>query len=274
MKKNIALILLLAVTLVCTTVIIAQEKKKEEEENKQKSSEVKKEKEKSDKKDKKMEEEKKADLPDLAPGTYAHFKTTKGDIYAKLFTRRAPKTTENFIGLAEGTKAWKDPETGKWVKKPFYNGIIIHRVIPKFMIQAGCPLGKGTGGPGYRIKDEFHPELKHDQAGILSMANAGPNTGGSQFFITEKETPWLDNRHAVFGAVVKGMNVVRDIARVERDARDKPLKDVVIEKLDIIRIEENEQKEKESEKKSPEPKTDSETSYGTNAQPKKSSEDK
>jgi len=121
--------------------------------------------------------------------------TSKGGIVIKLFERRATKTVENFIGLATGSKAWKNPKTGKMERgKPFYNGLIFHRVIPNFMIQGGCPLGTGTGGPGYKFADEFHPQLRHDGPGILSMANSGPNTNGSQFFITLKATPWLNGR--------------------------------------------------------------------------------
>ncbi|MCK6512198.1 peptidylprolyl isomerase [Myxococcota bacterium] len=119
--------------------------------------------------------------------------TSKGTIIAQLFAKRVPKTVANFVGLATGNKAWKDPSNGQMqYNRPFYDGRIFHRVIPSFMIQTGCPLGNGTGGPGYRFEDEFHPDLKHDKPGILSMANSGPNTNGSQFFITHKATPWLD----------------------------------------------------------------------------------
>jgi cyclophilin family peptidyl-prolyl cis-trans isomerase len=148
----------------------------------------------------------------------AVFKTAKGTFEAELFTEKAPITTQNFIDLAN---------------KGFYNGLIFHRVIDGFMIQGGDPNGDGTGGPGYTIQDEFHPDLKHDSEGILSMANAGPNTGGSQFFITLAPTPWLDGKHAVFGKVVKRMEVVREIGKVETDSRDKPLEDVKINKIEI-----------------------------------------
>ena len=167
-----------------------------------------------------------ADWP-KEPGEYAEFDTTEGSIIIKLFDQDAPLTVQNFVDLA----------TGKKTGKPFYDGLIFHRVIPDFMIQGGCPKGTGTGGPGYTIKDEFSPKLRHDGPGVLSMANAGPNTGGSQFFITVKATPWLDGRHAVFGKVVKGMDVVNKIALVPRDGRDKPLKPVTIKKVTIQRVE-------------------------------------
>lgn len=166
---------------------------------------------------------------------YATLKTTMGDIVLLLFEEKAPKTVANFVGLATGTKEWTDPRTGQRVKRPLYNGTIFHRVIPNFMIQVGDPLGTGTGGPGYRFEDEFHPELKHSKGGTVSMANAGPNTNGSQFFITERATPWLDGKHSVFGEVVKGQEVVNAIANVPRDRRDRPLKDVVIVEVIISR---------------------------------------
>src|SRR5690606_32085657 len=129
---------------------------------------------------------------------FAVFDTNKGKFKIKLFHDRVPKTVENFVGLAEGTKEFKDPKTNRKVKRNFYDGLVFHRVIDGFMIQGGCPLGTGTGGPGYQFADEFHSTLKHDKPGILSMANAGPNTNGSQFFITVAPTPHLDNRHSVF----------------------------------------------------------------------------
>jgi len=148
----------------------------------------------------------------------AHFSTTKGNFTIELFEDKAPVTTENFIKLANDG---------------FYNGLIFHRVIEGFMIQGGCPEGSGRGGPGYTIKDEFHPDLKHECAGILSMANAGPNTGGSQFFITVAPTPWLDNHHSIFGKVTQGLDVVITISKVQKDQRDKPNDDVIIEKVEI-----------------------------------------
>lgn len=148
----------------------------------------------------------------------AEFNTNKGNFKVELFNDKAPLTTGNFIKL---------------VSEGFYNGLIFHRVIPNFMVQAGCPHGTGRGGPGYTIKDEFHPDLKHDQKGILSMANAGPNTGGSQFFITVAETPWLDNHHAIFGKVIEGYEVVEAISAVDRDRNDKPMQPVKINTITV-----------------------------------------
>jgi peptidyl-prolyl cis-trans isomerase A (cyclophilin A) len=147
-------------------------------------------------------------------GTYANFETTEGNFKVRLFDKEAPNTVANFAGLAEGTKEWKDPATGERRKAPFYNGIIFHRVINGFMIQGGDPLGQGTGGPGFTFADEFHPKARHDKAGILSMANSGPNTNGSQFFICTADTPHLDGRHVVFGQVTKGMDVVKKMEAV------------------------------------------------------------
>src|ERR1700726_1151299 len=146
-----------------------------------------------------------------APGTYAVFDTSQGTIVVRLFEKEAPQTVENFVGLAEGTKEFKDPKTGQKAKRPFYDGLIFHRVIPQFMIQGGCPQGTGRGGPGYKFADEFHPALKHSKAGKLSMANAGPGTNGSQFFITVAATPWLDNKPTIFGEVVEGQAVAAKI---------------------------------------------------------------
>jgi len=161
--------------------------------------------------------------------------TSMGDINCELFPEKAPKTVANFIGLAEGTKEWLILGTNQWVKKPLYSGTIFHRVIPDFMIQGGDPLGNGTGGPGYKFEDEFSSDLKFDVPGRLAMANAGPNTNGSQFFITERPTPHLNNRHTIFGQC-KEVDVVKAIARVERDlSNDRPKTDVVIKEIKIIR---------------------------------------
>lgn len=154
----------------------------------------------------------------------ARFETSMGTFDIELFEDKAPKTTENFITLVE---------------RGFYNGLIFHRVIDGFMIQGGCPKGDGTGGPGYTIPDEFHSDLRHSGEGILSMANAGPNTGGSQFFITLAKTEWLDGHHAVFGKVIKGMDVVKAIGKVETDPfRNRPYEDVKINKITILKQDE------------------------------------
>ncbi len=154
-----------------------------------------------------------ASAGNLADGLYAKMQTSKGEIVLRLFYKRAPLTVSNFVGLAEGSKEWKDPVTGKVRKIRYYDGLSFHRVIKDFMIQGGDPLGTGTGGPGYTFQDEFHPELKHNKAGILSMANAGADTNGSQFFITHVPTPHLDHRHSVFGEVAEGMKVVNSIIK-------------------------------------------------------------
>ena len=164
----------------------------------------------------------------------AHFTTTEGKFDVKLFDDLAPKTVANFIGLAEGTIEWTDPRTGKKTKTPYYNGTIFHRVIAGFMIQGGDPLGQGTGGPGYTFADEFHTLLRHDKAGILSMANRGPNTNGGQFFITLAPTPWLDDKHSVFGEVVSGMDVVKKIGSTQTSKPgDKPVKAITIQSVTI-----------------------------------------
>ena len=144
---------------------------------------------------------------------YATFQTSMGSIVVKLFPDLAPKTVENFVTLAEGTKEWTHPATGQKAKKPLYDGTLFHRVIPDFMIQGGDPLGKGTGGPGYKFGDEIHAKNHFDRPGLLAMANSGPNTNGSQFFITEVETPHLDAKHTIFGEAVKGGDLVAKIAR-------------------------------------------------------------
>jgi peptidyl-prolyl cis-trans isomerase A (cyclophilin A) len=167
--------------------------------------------------------------------TYAQFDTTEGIFKIRLFDQEAPNTVANFVGLAEGTKEWRDPASGERRKVPFYDGIIFHRVINGFMIQGGDPLGQGTGGPGYNFADEFHPQLRHDKAGVLSMANAGPNTNGSQFFITLGPTPHLDRKHSVFGEVVEGLDVVKKIGAVPTGRQDRPATPVVINKVTIER---------------------------------------
>ena len=169
-------------------------------------------------------------------GTYAIFETSQGDIVIRLLEKEAPKTVANFIGLAEGTKEFTDEMTGKKQKKNYYDGLTFHRVIPDFMIQGGCPRGDGRGGPGYTFPDEFHSSLKHSKAGKLSMANAGPGTNGSQFFITVAATPWLDNKHTIFGEVVEGQDIADKISKVARGAQDKPNKPVVLESLTIERV--------------------------------------
>jgi len=169
-------------------------------------------------------------------GTYAIFETSLGNITCKLFEKEAPKTVANFVGLAEGTKEFTDARTGQKAKRPFYDGLVFHRVIPKFMIQGGCPLGTGTGDPGYRFDDEFHPSLQHDKPGKLSMANAGPGTNGSQFFITVAATPWLDNHHTIFGEVIEGQDVAVKMSQVMRDRSDRPLEPVTLRKVSIERV--------------------------------------
>ena len=167
---------------------------------------------------------------------HAQFATSEGSFTIKLFDTEAPNTVANFVGLAEGTKEWTDPKSGQKVKRPFYNGLIFHRVIEGFMLQGGDPLGTGTGGPGYKFADEFHPKLRHAKAGTLSMANAGPNTNGSQFFITLDATPWLDNRHSVFGEVTEGLDVVQKIGKTATSKPgDRPLKPITIETVTITR---------------------------------------
>jgi peptidyl-prolyl cis-trans isomerase A (cyclophilin A) len=161
--------------------------------------------------------------------------TSEGTFTVRLFDKEAPNTVANFVGLAEGTKEWTDPRTSRKVKQPYYDGIIFHRVIAGFMIQGGDPLGQGIGGPGYEFADEFHPSLRHGKAGILSMANRGPNTNGGQFFITLGPTPHLDNKHSVFGEVENGMDVVQKIGGARTGPRDRPVRDVVIQTITIER---------------------------------------
>ncbi len=159
--------------------------------------------------------------------------TSEGDIEIRLFEERAPDTVENFVGLATGEQAWEHPETGEQVEGPLYDDIQFHRVIEDFMIQTGDPTGTGRGGPGYTFDDEFHPELRHDDAGTVSMANHGPDTNGSQFFITLDAQPHLDDKHAVFGEVVDGMDVVEAIGNVETDPEDRPTSPVSLESVTV-----------------------------------------
>lgn len=171
----------------------------------------------------------------LAPGTYAYFNTSMGDFVVKLFTDKTPKTTENFIGLAVGTKTFVDWRTSKTLQRPFYDGLIFHRVIGGNLIQGGDPLGTGNGGPGYKIVDEFRPELRYDHKGVVGMANPGrPNQNGSQFFITLSPQPQLDDHHTIFGEVVRGMDTVEKISNVPT-RRDRPIRDVVMKRVIILR---------------------------------------
>ncbi|WP_303317139.1 peptidylprolyl isomerase [Flavivirga abyssicola] len=174
----------------------------------------------------------KAQYPDLEDGLYAEFITTEGIMVAKLEHKKAPITVANFVSLAEGTNTMVD---SIYKGKKFYNGLIFHRVIDKFMIQGGDPTGTGGGSPGYKFTDEFHPDLKHDKPGILSMANSGRNTNGSQFFITEVPKPHLDNGYNIFGELVLGINIQDSISNVKTGSGDRPIKDVVIKELNIIR---------------------------------------
>jgi peptidyl-prolyl cis-trans isomerase A (cyclophilin A) len=164
---------------------------------------------------------------------YATLETSEGTVVVKLFSKDAPKTVANFVGLASGEKEWKDPTNLQMTKRPLYDGTIFHRVIPDFMIQGGDPLGKGIGGPGYSFEDEFKSGRSFDKTGILAMANRGPGTNGSQFFITVKETPWLTNRHTIFGETVKGYNVVEKISKVPTSDGSTPMTPVVIKKVTI-----------------------------------------
>jgi peptidyl-prolyl cis-trans isomerase A (cyclophilin A) len=165
------------------------------------------------------------------PETFATLETSRGKIRVQLFEDTAPKTVANFIGLATGAKTWADPRTGAEQHGPLYDGTVFHRVIPQFMIQGGDPLGTGTGGPGYSFEDEVGGPHRFDRPGRLAMANAGPNTNGSQFFITQVPTPWLDGKHTIFGQVVSGMEVVDAIAASERDGRDRPVEEQRLERV-------------------------------------------
>jgi peptidyl-prolyl cis-trans isomerase A (cyclophilin A) len=165
----------------------------------------------------------------------ATLRTNQGTVQVRLFPDHAPKTVQNFVDLAEGTREWRDPRTGKSVQARLYDGTVFHRVIPNFMIQGGDPLGTGTGDPGYRFADEIHPDLRFDRPYLLAMANAGPGTNGSQFFITVAPTPHLNGRHTIFGEVIAGSDVVDKISKVKTGRNDRPAQDVVLESVQIDR---------------------------------------
>jgi peptidyl-prolyl cis-trans isomerase A (cyclophilin A) len=175
----------------------------------------------------------------VATALFATLCTNHGDIRVELFPNHAPKTVKNFVGLADGSGEWTDPKTGKPGDGPLYSGTVFHRVISGFMIQGGDPLGTGTGGPGYRFNDEIHPELQFSKPYLLAMANAGPGTNGSQFFITVAGTPWLNAKHTIFGEVADQVSrdVVDKIAATPVGAMDRPVNDVVIEKVVIETVE-------------------------------------
>ena len=173
----------------------------------------------------------------LAPGTYAVFHTSEGKIVCRLFEKDAPKTVSNFTDLAEGKREWTHPTKNEKSSDRLFDGTVFHRVIPQFMIQGGDPAGTGFGGPGYRFEDETKGSRhSFDKAGKLAMANAGPNTNGSQFFITVAATPWLTGNHTIFGEVVEGQNIADKISQVDRDRGDKPKKPVTLEKVEIERV--------------------------------------
>jgi peptidyl-prolyl cis-trans isomerase A (cyclophilin A) len=178
-----------------------------------------------------------AEILAAIPGTgtlTATITTNQGTLTCTLFEEEAPNTVANFVGLAMGLKTYRDAQSGEARRGNFYDGLIFHRVIPEFMIQGGDPTGTGRSGPGYQFPDEFHPRLRHDRGGLLSMANAGPNTNGSQFFVTEVPTPHLDNRHSIFGACNE-VELVRAMARVPTGPANRPLQDVVIESIRVDR---------------------------------------
>jgi len=165
----------------------------------------------------------------------ATLRTSQGTVVVRLFPDQAPKTVRNFVELAEGGKQWTDPETGQATTGKLYDGTIFHRVIPDFMIQGGDPLGSGRGGPGYKFADEIHPDLRFDRPYLLAMANAGPGTNGSQFFITVAPTPWLNGKHTIFGEVVQGADVVDLISRLKTGSQDRPAEDVTIDSVTVER---------------------------------------
>ena len=165
----------------------------------------------------------------------ATLRTNQGTIVIRLFPDHAPKTVRNFVELAEGGREWTDPGTGQATTQKLYDGTIFHRVIPDFMIQGGDPLGSGRGGPGYKFADEIHPDLRFDRPYLLAMANAGPGTNGSQFFITVAPTPWLNGKHTIFGAVIQGADVVDLISRLKTGSQDRPAEDVILESVTVER---------------------------------------
>ncbi|HUN88889.1 MAG TPA: peptidylprolyl isomerase [Terriglobales bacterium] len=171
------------------------------------------------------------------PGLYATFDTSEGQIVIRLFEKEAPKTVQNFVDLAEGKREWTHPGTRQKSQNPLYHGTIFHRVIPQFMIQGGDPMGTGFGGPGYQFEDETKGSPhKFDKPGKLAMANSGPNTNGSQFFITVAATPWLTGNHTIFGEVIEGQDIADKISNVPRSRQDKPNKDVVVNAVKIERV--------------------------------------
>ena len=171
----------------------------------------------------------------MAETLTATLQTNQGRAVIRLFPDQAPKTVRNFVELAEGGRQWTDPRTGQVTTGKLYDGTIFHRVIPDFMIQGGDPLGSGRGGPGYKFADEIHPDLRFDRPYLLAMANAGPGTNGSQFFITVGATPWLNGKHTIFGEVVEGADVVDAISRLKTGSQDRPVEDVTIESVTVDR---------------------------------------
>jgi peptidyl-prolyl cis-trans isomerase A (cyclophilin A) len=171
----------------------------------------------------------------MAETLTATLQTSQGTVVVRLFPDQAPKTVRNFVELAEGGRQWTDPSTGRETTSKLYDGTIFHRIIPDFMIQGGDPLGSGRGGPGYKFADEIHPDLRFDRPYLLAMANAGPGTNGSQFFITVGPTPWLNGKHTIFGEVIEGADVVDRITRVKTGSQDRPVEDVTLESVTIDR---------------------------------------
>ncbi len=165
----------------------------------------------------------------------ATMRTNQGTVVLRLFPDQAPKTVRNFVELAEGGRQWTDPRTGRVTTDKLYDGTVFHRVMPDFMIQGGDPLGSGVGDPGYRFADEIHPDLAFDRPYLLAMANAGPGTNGSQFFITVAPTPWLNGKHTIFGEVIEGADVVDLISRVKTGSGARPVEDVTIESVTVER---------------------------------------